>query len=66
MGGTDALMGSDDIMERSHDGRVVETFLFDRSVVRMYREKQELEGFKFSDNYVVLVKRPDAGIIKVK
>ena len=42
------------------------SYLFDRSEVRMYREKQELEGFMFSDNYVVLVKRPDGGVIKVK
>ncbi len=66
LGGTDALMGSDDIMERSHDGRVMMTYLFDKSEVRVFREKQKIDDFNFSDNYVLLLKRPDGAMVKVK
>jgi hypothetical protein len=33
LGGTDALMGSDNIMERCNNGRIMEVFLPDRTVV---------------------------------
>ena len=39
LGGTDALMGKDSIMERSYGGLISETFLPDRSVLQTYLEK---------------------------
>jgi hypothetical protein len=67
LGGTDALMGFDDIIERSCDGRICETFLPDGCVVQTYRERQELEGFNnFSTNTVHLFRRADLSVIKVK
>ena len=39
LGGTDALMGKDNIMERSHGGLITDTFLPDRSIVQTYLEK---------------------------
>ena len=39
LGGTDALMGKDNIMERSYGGLITDTFLPDRSVVQTYLEK---------------------------
>ena len=66
LGGTDALMGSDDIMERSHDGRVMVTYLFDKSEVRVFREKQKIDDWNYSDNHVLLLQRPDKAVLKVK
>lgn len=67
MGGTNALIGIDDIMERSHDGYVMETYLPDDTIVESYREKQSLEGFeKYSHNTIHLIRKQDFSIIKVK
>ena len=66
-GSTDALIGSDDIMARSVDGRLVETFPPDRSVVRTFREKQELQEMEhYTYNTIQLIMRPDGAILKVK
>lgn len=43
-GGTDALMGKESIMERSHGGVVSELLLPDKTTVQTYLEKQELRG----------------------
>jgi hypothetical protein len=65
-GGTDALMGKDNIMERSNSGRISELLLPDRSVVQTYQEKQELPGYNsFSLNMVHLIRRADFSIVKV-
>jgi hypothetical protein len=49
LGGTDALMGKDSIMERSNGGVISEVLLPDRTVIQTYFEKQELPGYnKFS------------------
>jgi hypothetical protein len=39
MGGTDALMGKDYIMERSNTGRISEVLLPDKTIVQSYFEK---------------------------
>jgi len=39
LGGADALMGRDGIMERSHGGLISETYLPDKSVILTYLEK---------------------------
>eukprot|EP00352_Strombidinopsis_acuminata_P007671 CAMPEP_0176358814 /NCGR_PEP_ID=MMETSP0126-20121128/15851_1 /TAXON_ID=141414 ORGANISM="Strombidinopsis acuminatum, Strain SPMC142" /NCGR_SAMPLE_ID=MMETSP0126 /ASSEMBLY_ACC=CAM_ASM_000229 /LENGTH=179 /DNA_ID=CAMNT_0017713201 /DNA_START=478 /DNA_END=1017 /DNA_ORIENTATION=- len=67
LGGTDALMGKDTLMERSNGGRLSEVYLPDKTVVQSYREKQELEGYnKFATNNIHLVRRDDFSIIKVR
>lgn len=67
LGGADALMGRDGIMERSHGGLICETFLPDRSIVQTYLEKQELPGYnKSCKSLIHLVKRDDYSIIKVR
>mmetsp|Transcript_30017 Transcript_30017/g.22279 ORF Transcript_30017/g.22279 Transcript_30017/m.22279 type:complete len:125 (+) Transcript_30017:425-799(+) len=67
LGGTDSLMGSENIMERTNDGRVSEVLLPDQSVVQSYFERQELEGYnKFASNMIHLVRRHDFSIVKVK
>ena len=67
LGGADALMGRDGIMERSNGGLVSEVFLPDRSIVQTYFEKQELPGYNcFSKSLIHLVCRDDYTRIKVR
>lgn len=67
LGGADALMGRDGIMERSNGGLVSEVFLPDRSVVQTYFEKQELAGVnKSSKSLIHLIKRDDYSVIKCR
>ena len=67
LGGTDALMGKDNIMERTNTGRISEVLLPDKTIVQSYLEKQELEGYNnFSINMVHLIRRDDFSLVKVK
>lgn len=66
LGGTDALMGKDNIMERSNNGKVSELLLPDHSVIQTYQEKQELPGYNsFSLNTIHLIRRADFSVVKV-
>ena len=67
LGGADALMGRDGIMERSHGGLISETYLPDKTVILTYLEKQELPGYNRSVKSLIhLVRRADHGVIKVR
>lgn len=67
LGGTDALMGRDSIMERSYGGLIIETYLPDKSVLQSYLERQELPGYnKFSTNLIHILKRDDYSVIKTR
>lgn len=67
LGGTNALMGYDSIMERSHDGYLIQTYLPDQTIVESYKEKQSLEGYNnFSFNAIHIFRRFDYSILKVK
>jgi len=67
LGGADALMGRDGIMERSNGGLISEVFLPDRSVVQTYFEKQELAGVNRSSKSLIhLIKRDDYSVIKCR
>lgn len=67
IGGTDALMGKDSIMERSNGGIVSEVLLPDRTILQTYFEKQEQAGYNcFSKSLIHLVKRDDFSIVKVR
>lgn len=67
LGVTDALMGKDNIMERTNTGRISEVLLPDKTIVQSYLEKQELEGYNnFSINMVHLIRRDDFSLVKVK
>ena len=66
LGGTDALMGKDNIMERSNNGKISELLLPDRTIVQSYLEKQELPGYNsYSLNMVHLIRRADFSVVKV-
>jgi len=45
LGGSDALMGYDTLMEWSNDGYLMTTWLPDSSIMESYWEWQELEGY---------------------
>ena len=67
MGGTDALMGKDAIMERSFGGCVSELLLPDQTTVQTYMEKQELRGYnRFCRSLIHLIRRDDHSVIKVR
>lgn len=67
LGGTDALMGKDSIMERSYGGLLSETFLPDKSIVQTYLEKQELPGYNQSSTSLIhMVRRADKSVLKVR
>ncbi len=67
LGGADALMGRDGIMERSNGGLISETFLPDRSILTTYFEKQELPGVNnCSRSLIHLLQRQDYSVIKVR
>jgi hypothetical protein len=67
LGGADALMGRDGIMERSNGGLISEVFLPDRSVIQTYFEKQELPGVnRTSKSLIHLIRRDDYSVIKVR
>lgn len=67
LGGTDALMGKDNIMERTNTGMISEVCLPDKTIVSSYLEKQELEGYnQFSSCMIHLIKRYDFSVVKVR
>ncbi len=67
LGGTDAMMGKEGIMERTNDGKITQVELPDKTVVESYNERQELEGYNnFGTNCIHYIKRQDFSIIKVK
>jgi hypothetical protein len=67
LGGTDALMGAQNIMERSNGGLISEVLMPDRTVLQTYFEKQELPGYnRFSSSLIHMVRRDDFSVIKVR
>lgn len=66
-GSTDALLGSDNLMTRSFDGRLSKVTLPDKTEIYTYKEKkatEELEVFTF--NTVTVIYRPDGTVIRVQ
>ena len=61
-----ANVGFENLFERSYDGRIVETYLMDGTIVKGYREKQELSGYEnFKEMFNHLIYLPDSSVIKV-
>lgn len=66
MGSSYANVGYDNIFERSNDGRLVETFVPDGTIIRSYREKRELPGYnQFEKLNIHLVYFIDGSVAKV-
>ena len=54
-------------MERSHNGRVTESYLPDGTKVIGFLEKKELEGYEnYEISNIHLIYQPEGSIIKVK
>ncbi len=67
IGGAFAQVGYTNIFERSWDGRLVETYLNDGTVVKGYKEKRELPGYnKFHEFYVHLSYGYDGSVMKIQ
>lgn len=67
LGGTDALMGKDFIMERTNTGMVSEVLLPDKTIIQSYFERQELEGYnRTSSSMIHLVRRDNFSVVKVR
>ena len=67
LGGTDALIGIEKIMERTNNGKLSEVLLPDKTIVQSYQERQELPGYNnFMTNMVHLIRRDDFTVIKIR
>jgi len=67
LGGAFAQVGYSNLFERSWDGRMVETYLNDGTIVYGYREKRELHGYNnFVENYVHLIYGHDGSVVKIQ
>ena len=65
-GSTEALMGSDNLMTRSYDGRLSKIVLPNNTLVYTYKEKKATEEFNiYSYNTVTLISRNDGTIIRI-
>jgi hypothetical protein len=66
-GSSDALVGSDDLMTRSYDGRVIKTLLPDGTIMYSYMEKKATEDLeKFTLNSVTLIHKVDGTVIRIQ
>mmetsp|Transcript_4562 Transcript_4562/g.3773 ORF Transcript_4562/g.3773 Transcript_4562/m.3773 type:complete len:226 (+) Transcript_4562:1303-1980(+) len=67
MGSSSAYQGFDNIMERSYNGRVTETYMPDGSLIKGYLERRELEGYQnFEISNIHLIYQPDGSVLKLK
>lgn len=66
-GSSDALMGSDNLMTRSFDGRMTILTLPDKTKVFTYKEKKATEEYeKYTFNTTTVIFRIDGTVIKVQ
>jgi hypothetical protein len=64
---SDALLGSDNIMTRSYDGRLSTVMLPDKTIIYTYKEKKATDEVeKYTFNTVLLIYRPDGTIIRIQ
>ena len=65
-GSTEALMGSEDLMVRSYDGRLSKVHLHDGTVIETYKEKKLTEEFEtYAFNTVTVITRMDGTVVRV-
>lgn len=66
-GSSDALLGNDDLMTRSYDGRLSKVILPDKTTIFTYKEKKATEEFdKFTFNTINLIYRLDGTVIRIQ
>ena len=65
-GSTEALIGSDDLMNRTFDGRLSKIILPDKTLVFVYKEKQSTELFEtYTYNTIVFIYKNDGDVIRI-
>ena len=65
-GSTEALMGADNLMTRSYDGRLSKIIFPDGTTVFTYKEKKATEEFEtYSFNTVTIVHRIDGTVVRI-
>ena len=65
-GSTEALMGADNLMIRSYDGRLSKIILPDGTLIYTYKEKKATEEFEtYSFNTVTVIYRLDGTVVRI-
>ena len=65
-GSTEALIGSDNLMNRAYDGRLVKIILPDKTLVYVYKEKQSTELFEtYMFNTIIFIYKIEGDVIRI-
>ena len=65
-GSTEALIGSDNLMNRAYDGRLSKIILPDKTLVFVYKEKQSTELFEtYTYNTITFIYKNDGDVIRI-
>ena len=65
-GSTEALIGSDNLMNRTYDGRLLKIILPDKTLVYVYKEKQSTELFEtYMYNTIIFIYKLDGDVIRI-
>ena len=65
-GSTEALIGSDNLMNRTYDGRLSKIILPDKTLVYVYKEKQSTELFEtYTFNTIIFIYKNDGDVIRI-
>ena len=65
-GSTEALIGSDNLMNRTNDGRLVKIILPDKTIVYVYKEKQSTELFEtYMYNTIIFIYKLDGDVVRI-
>ena len=65
-GSTEALIGSDNLMNRTFDGRLSKIILPDKTLVYVFKEKQSTELFEtYTYNTIIFIYKNDGDVIRI-
>ena len=65
-GSTEALIGSDDLMNRTFDGRLSKVILPDKTLIYVYKEKQSTELFEtYTYNTIIFIYKNEGDVIRI-
>ena len=65
-GSTEALIGSDNLMNRTFDGRLSKVTLPDKTIIYIYKEKQSTELFEtYTYNTIIFIYKNEGDVIRI-
>ena len=65
-GSTEALIGSDNLMNRTYDGRLSKITLPDKTLLYVYKEKQSTELFEtYTYNTIIFIYKSEGDVIRI-